>query len=353
MHLAENIDKKKSKWTIGVDLGGTKISVGLINETGKIEQYLKIPTQAEQGQKETINRIKQSIYQIIELNNLKIGGIAGIGIGAPGPVDYQRGIVHCAPNLPGWTEVPLADIMRKEFPIPIKVENDANAAAWGEKIFGVARGIDELVCLTLGTGIGGGLILCGEIYHGKNFVAGEIGHMVVNKIGPRCNCGKNGCLEAYSSAAGIRDRISKRIASLKSQPDNQKFLNIYNLENIGLAQIFELARQGNMIVKDIVEEAIEYLGIAIISLVNILNPEMVILLGGIANEGEKLLNPIKEIVFQGAMSSHLPDLKIVLGKLGVFAGVIGAAALLWEHQKYYTLNKKGGPHGQSCFKECD
>jgi glucokinase len=328
MSKLENHFKAENELAIGVDLGGSKIGIALVKNNGEIEKYIKIPTFAEQGKELTISRIKQGIYQVIEEKDLQINNIAGIGIGAPGPVDYKEGVVHCAPNLPGWKEVPLANIIKDEFQIPVILENDANVAAWGEKKLGVARGIDDMVCLALGTGIGAGLILGGKIYHGKNNLAGEIGHIIVNKEGPRCNCGNYGCLEAYSSAAGIKNRIYNKINSLKTE--KQAFSFAPDLDEISLVQIFKLARRGNEVVKDIVEEAIEYLGIGIATVINILNPEMVVLVGGLANEGEKLLTPLKEIIYKRAMSSHLPDLKIVFGKLGDYAGVIGAAALFWN-----------------------
>lgn len=319
---------EKEKFAIGVDLGGTNIRIALVSGDGVIKDYLKIPTNAQQDKEVTITRIKQGIYQIIRQSDLEIKSINGIGIGAPGPLDFQKGIIHFAPNLPGWEEVPLGEIIKEEFQISVKIENDANAAAWGEKSFGIAQGVDELVCLTLGTGIGGGLIFQGKIYHGKNNVAGEAGHIIVNKDGPLCNCGNFGCLEAYSSAAGIKNRVSRRIKELEISDPSIFYQN--NSNQISLVRVFEQAREGNSIVKDIVEEAIEYLGIGITTLVNLLNPEMVVLVGGITNEGDKLLNPIKDIVFHRAMRYHVADLKIVFGKLGEYAGVTGAAALLWD-----------------------
>jgi glucokinase len=329
MSKLENHFKIEEELAIGVDLGGSKIGIALVKKNGEIEKYIKIPTHAEQGMELTISRVKQGIYQIMKKKDLQINSIVGIGIGAPGPVDYKEGLIYCAPNLPGWKDVRLANIVKDEFQIPVIMENDANVAAWGEKIFGVAQGIDDMVCLSLGTGIGAGLILAGKIYHGKNNLAGEIGHIVVNKDGPRCSCGNYGCLEAYSSAAGIKNRVYSKINKLKA--DNQVLPLASDLYDISLVQIFEMARQGNNVVKDIVEEAIEYLGIGIATVINILNPEMIVLVGGLANEGEKLLNPLKEVVYKRAMISHLPDLKIVFGKLGDYAGVIGAAALLWNY----------------------
>ncbi len=313
---------------IGVDLGGTKINIAFVNKEGKIEEHIKIPTYAEQGKDLVISRIKKGILQLIFQRDKKIENIAGIGMGVPGPVNYKSGVIHFAPNLPGWKEVPLAEIIKQEFQMPIIIENDANVAAWGEKIFGAAQGINDMICLTLGTGIGGGLIFNGEIYHGRDNVAGEIGHIIVKKDGIPCNCGNYGCLEAYSSASGIKQRIYRRITEQSANDIDCSSLG--NLDNLSLVKVFELARQGNVIVKDIVEEAIEYLGIGIASLVNILNPEMIVLVGGITNEGEKLLKPIREIVFRRAMISHTKNLKIVFGQLGEYAGVIGAAALVWN-----------------------
>jgi len=200
--------------------------------------------------------------------------------------------------------------------------------------FGIGRGVRNLVCFTLGTGIGGGIIINGRIYHGSNYGAAELGHMTVNKDGPRCNCGNYGCLEAYSSATGIKNRIKNRIKEgIKS-----KFLNFNNndnlLESLRLKSIFESARKGDKLTKDIVEEAISYLGIAIANIANILNPEMVVLVGGITNEGDKLLTPLRGEVKKRAFYSNYKSLKIVIGKLGGNAGVLGAAALLWIPANY-------------------
>lgn len=319
---------EKEKYAIGVDLGGSKIAVALVSPDGNIRQYSKAPTHIEKGKDDTIARMKVHIRQVIEQSGVKMNQISGIGVGAPGPLSPQEGVIYSAPNLPGWKDVPLAQILEEEFHLPVILENDGNVAAWGEKMFGIARGINDMVCLTLGTGIGGGLILGGKIYHGKNFFAGEIGHMVVNKDGPRCNCGGYGCLESYSSATGIRNRIAARIEKTRETiPD---FTSISNLDQIGLAEIFEQARQGDPLFSEIVSDAIEYLGIGITSLVNLLNPEMVVLVGGITNEGDKLLRPVKDIVSHRAMKSNLMDLKIVIGQLGSDAGVTGSAALLWK-----------------------
>jgi glucokinase len=324
------VDKKslEKEYSIGVDLGGTNIVSAIVNHQGKIINRLKVPTLAERGKEATIKRIIETIHENIVKSSVAPGDIIGIGIGAPGPLDVKRGMINFAPNLPGWRNVPLRKILEDEFNMKVVLENDANAAAWGERSFGAGRGVDNLVCFTLGTGIGGGIIIDGKIYHGNNYGAAELGHMTVNKDGPRCNCGNYGCLEAYSSATGIKNRIKNRIKEgIKSEYlsfDDDKLF-----ESLRLKSIFETARKGDKLTKSVVEEAISYLGIAIANIANILNPEMVVLVGGITNEGEKLLIPLREEAKKRAFYSNYKSLKIVIGELGGNAGVLGAAALLW------------------------
>ncbi len=330
------IDKKslEKKYSIGVDLGGTNIVSVIVNHQGKIVNRQKVPTLAERGKEATIKKIIETIHENIIQSTIAIDDIIGIGIGAPGPLDVKRGIINFAPNLPGWRDVPLRKILEDEFNMKVVLENDANAAAWGEMCFGAGQGVDNLVCFTLGTGIGGGIIIDGKIYHGNNYCAAELGHMTVNKDGPHCNCGNYGCLEAYSSATGIKNRIINRIREgIKSE-----FLNFDNdeelFESLRLKLIFESARKGDKLTKGVVEEAISYLGIAIANIANILNPKMVVLVGGITNEGDKLLIPLGREVKRRAFYSNYKSLKIVIGKLGGNAGVLGAAALPWIPTNY-------------------
>jgi len=324
------IDKKslEKKYSVGVDLGGTNIVSAIVNYQGKIVNRLKVPTLAERGKETTIKRIIETIHENIVQSTIALDDITGIGIGAPGPLDIKRGIINFAPNLPGWRDVPLKKILEDEFNMKVILENDANAAAWGERCFGAGQGVNNLVCFTLGTGIGGGIIIDGKIYHGNNYGAAELGHMTVNKDGPRCNCGNYGCLEAYSSATGIKNRVKNRIKEgIKSD-----FLNFDDdklFESLRLKSIFESARKGDKLTKGVVEEAISYLGIAIANIANILNPEMIVLVGGITNEGDKLLIPLRREVKKRAFYSNYKSLKIVIGELGGNAGVLGAAALLW------------------------
>ena len=320
----------KKNIAIGVDLGGTNIVSAIVNYQGKIVNRLKVPTLAERGKEATIKRIIETIHENIIQSTIALDNIIGIGIGAPGPLNVKKGIINFAPNLPGWEGVPLKKILEDEFNMKVVLENDANAAAWGERCFGAGQGVNNLVCFTLGTGIGGGIIIEGNIYHGSNYGAAELGHMTVNKDGPRCNCGNYGCLEAYSSATGIKNRIKSRIQKgVKSH--FLTFDNDHLIESMSLKSIFETARMGDDLTQSVVEEAIAYLGIAIANIANMLNPEMIILIGGITNEGDNLLNPLKKEVAGRTLNSNYKFLKIVIGKLGDLAGALGAAALLFAN----------------------
>ena len=320
----------KKNIAIGVDLGGTNIVTAIVNYQGKIVNHLKVPTLAERGKEATIKRIIETIHENIIQSTIALDNIIGIGIGAPGPLNVKKGIINFAPNLPGWEGVPLKKILEDEFNMKVVLENDANAAAWGERCFGAGQGVNNLVCFTLGTGIGGGIIIEGNIYHGSNYGAAELGHMTVNKDGPRCNCGNYGCLEAYSSATGIKNRIKSRIQKgVKSH--FLTFDNDHLIESMSLKSIFETARMGDDLTQSVIKDAIAYLGIAIANIANILNPEMIILIGGITNEGDNLLNPLKKEVAGRTLNSNYKFLKIVIGKLGDLAGALGAAALLFAN----------------------
>ena len=313
---------------IGVDLGGTNMRGILVDAKGVIINQLKCRSQVKRGKEIAINKLLDLIQKLIA-QSVSLGHLIGIGVGAPGPLDVKKGIIHFAPNLPGWKEVYLKKILKEKFNMKVVLENDANAAAWGERCFGAGKGINNLVCFTLGTGIGGGIIIDGKIYHGNNFVSAEFGHMTVNKDGPLCNCGNRGCLEAYSSATGIRNRIKDKI---KKGITSQFFTNIddYLNESVSLKSIFETARMGDDLTKNIVEDAITYLGIAMANIANLLNPEMIIVTGGISREGENLMIPLKKVVKKRTLSSNYQFLKIVTGELGDFAGALGAAALLFS-----------------------
>ena len=219
--------------------------------------------------------------EVIEKSNLPEEKICGMGIGFPGPLNAETGTIFNPPNLNGWDNVPLKDILEKELKVPVAIENDANAAALGEWWKGAGSGTSSLFCITLGTGVGGGMVLEGKVWHGASSIAGEIGHTTIIRDGIKCTCGNTGCLEIYACSGGILKRVND---ALLEEGDNDKFQPLTNLKEID-----QMLIQGNEVVLKIIKETGVILGIAIANLANLLNPEMVVLFGGVTNLGEILL----------------------------------------------------------------
>lgn len=286
---------------IGMDLGGTKIAGVLTTPSGKVLMEVQTPTEAGKGKKQVLENIKKAIHMLIRSQKVTI---RAIGIGAPGPVYYEKGVVVGAPNLPGWTRVPLKKILEREFKVSVFVDNDANCAALAEAWFGAGKFARHFIYLTVSTGIGGGIIIDKKLYRGANGSAGEFGHMIIDSRGPRCGCGKIGCLEAFASGSALKKKTGLDALSLE------------------LA-----ARQGDRKAIEAIEEMGHYLAIGIANLVNIFNPEMVIIGGGLSNMRELLLNPVKGEFKKYALSLPAKSVKIVQAKLKTKAGALGAAAL--------------------------
>ncbi|KKK89092.1 hypothetical protein LCGC14_2736600, partial [marine sediment metagenome] len=227
------------------------------------------------------------------------------------------GTVFNPPNLIGWDNVPLKDILEEELKIPVSIENDANSAALGEWWKGVGTGTNSLVCITLGTGIGGGIILDGRVWHGASWIAGEIGHTTIIRDGMNCTCGNKGCLEAYASSRGIIERVN---IALSDKRGKGKFQPITELK-----QLDQLVLEGNEIILNVIKETGVILGIAVANLANLLNPEMVVLFGGVTNLGENLIKPLREEVKKRAFKKATESLRIEVAKLGDNSGILGAA----------------------------
>ena len=308
----------KNSFFIGIDLGGTKISTGIVDTSGKILAKTKLPTQAQKGPEFVIDQIVKSINLVIKKSRLNRHQISGIGIGSPGPLDTEKGIVHFAPNLPGWKEIPLKNKLESKTGFSVFVDNDANLAALGESWIGAGKGSKNLICITLGTGVGGGLILNGEIYHGSEDSAGEIGHITVEPSGPKCNCGNNGCLEAYSSATGIVNRTKEAIKS--GEKTSLK-------EPITSKKVYLEALKGDKLSKRIMKQAGVYLGIALSNVANLLNLDMAIIAGNVAEAGEIIFEPARKEIKKRAIYPA-NKIKVVPAKLGTDAGVIGSARLV-------------------------
>ena len=321
-------------YIVGVDLGGTNIVSLLMNQAGKILARDTRRSLGKEGKERTISQIVASARKTLEegeSSGVFPESILGVGIGSPGPLNTKEGVIHFAPNLPHWTDVPLVQILEDELNLPIFLENDANAAALGEWWLGAGKNVDNLVLLTLGTGIGGGIIIEGEVLHGAWDTAAEIGHMIIHEGGLTCGCGKQGCLEAYASATGV---VKRTLAAIeKGEKTLLADLVENRLEDITCELVFKTAEKGDSLAKWIVEETARYLGIGIASIVNIINPEMVILSGGMTAAGDTLFKPVRKYAQENALTAAIKGVEIVPADLGGNAGAIGAAATV--------LKKKG------------
>jgi glucokinase len=289
------------------------IKGGVVDEKGQVKYFLVIQTDAEKGKEEVILRLKNLISSLLSSSLSRKEKILGIGIGSPGPIQLAEGIILTPPNLPGWKDVPLKDILEKEFGLPVWLNNDANCAMLGEHWLGAAAGAENAVMLTLGTGVGGGIIIENKLYQGEDGTAGELGHMVIVKDGRKCGCGNKGCLEAYASAVAL-EREAVKIGL--------KFLNARD--------IFILAKKGDKKAKKVIEEMIEFLATGIANLVNIFNPKVVVLGGGLIKSSDLFLAQLKEKVSQKAFKIPAKTARIVPAILGDRAGVLGAARLVFS-----------------------
>ena len=308
---------------IGVDVGGTNVKIALVSDKGKIIYSNSIPTRAEMGYEHTINSMKDAIRDLLKETKMKPTDIEGMGFGFPGQIDCKKGIVRLAPNIPGWIDIPIAKIMESEFEIPTRVDNDVRTATLGELNYGAGVGCENLVCITVGTGIGSGLVINGKLVRGANNAAGEIGHIKLNMDGgPLCGCGDRGCLEAYASGPSIVAMAEEYIRGGKST----KYRELAN-PDITPYIVAVAAKEGDPVARQIFRIMGEYIGKGLTSVVNLLNPEKIIIGGGVAEAGDILLDPIKETIQKRAMTIQR-EVEIVPAQLGNTAGVIGASLLI-------------------------
>ena len=308
-------------YVIGIDLGGTNLKAGLVGKDGKITHRLSIKTNYNADPQAISNQIFELIDEIIKEAHVKKSDIIGVGLGSPGLIDKKGETIIFSPNLPRWRNIPIKLFVTERFCMPCVLENDANAAAWGEKWVGAGKDVNSLVMLTLGTGIGGGIVIDNKLWRGANNVAAEIGHMIIQMDGPKCSCGNSGCIEAYASATAMVRRFKE---SLKGGASS----SLKDSREITAKMINDAAFQGDRASLDIIEETGRYLGIALVNVMHILNPEMIVLTGGMIGSGELLMNPIRQVTKQKAFEASYKDTKIVFSQLGNDAGIIGAAGCL-------------------------
>ncbi|MEW6540867.1 MAG: ROK family protein [Bacillota bacterium] len=328
-------------YVAGVDLGGTKIYTLLATAEGTVKAEAKVPTEAGRGYEAVVERIAETVAAVAAQAGARPENVRVVGVGAPGPLDPQTGIVHQAPNL-GWKEAPLRADLEARLGLPVRLENDANLGALGEYAFGAGRGGTELVYVTVSTGIGGGLILRGEIYGGAGGGAGEIGHITVVPGGPRCRCGSRGCLEAVASGTAIALRARELLdggagggagapagtGGTRVRPGaGMLALAGGAAEAITAATVARAAEAGDPEARAILDEAAWHLGTGLAAVVNLLNPGLVVLGGGVMRSGRLLWERMDTSLREQALEAAYRQVRLVPGALGARAGALGAVAL--------------------------
>lgn len=304
---------------IGIDLGGTNIAAALLDEHMNILCRMSVPTRSERPYQEVIQDMGSLVQGLMRMGNISADKIHAVGIGSPGTPEKETGNILFSNNL-GWHNVPLLQELEKYVKAPMKVDNDANCAALGEFLAGAAKGCSSAVMITLGTGVGGGIILDGEVYDGVNHAGAEIGHIVICSGGEPCTCGRRGCWEAYASATAL---IRMGSEAAKENPGS---LLAAEAKLDGLA-IFQAAEKGDRAAQQVVDKYLFYVAEGITNVVNIFQPEAVVIGGGICGQGEKILKPIRKQVAESVFCKQVSVPQIVTAQLGNDAGIIGAAFL--------------------------
>ncbi|MCM8799498.1 MAG: ROK family protein [Candidatus Omnitrophica bacterium] len=298
------------KYIIGVDLGGTNLRIGLFDNKLNIKEKVSFDTADFKTKDSLLNIIVKSIKDIINRYNLTKKMILGVGLGVPGPVNSKRGLVYFFPNIKGWQNVNLLKILKQKLDVPIYIDNDTNLTSLAEANLGAGKIYKNLVCITLGTGVGGGIIIDKELYRGSNFIAGEIGHIPINEKGPLCSCGSIACLESYVG----KFRLIKKAKAIFGK-------------NIGLERISYLAKKRNPKAITFWKDVGKKLGVALSGVVNLLNPDAIIIGGGISNVGKYLFDSIQETIKKRAMPIQARHVKVLKARLKD-SGILGAALLV-------------------------
>ena len=314
------------RYSIGVDLGGTNIKFGVVSDSGEVLHKGMLSAQVNLGREAILSNLKQATEHSLAFAGRKRIRVNCIGVGSPGSVNLRTGRIEgSCPNLPQMLGVNLKKWLSRRFDYPIQVDNDANLMALAEFKFGAAKGFEDVLCLTLGTGIGGGIILDGELFHGSSFAGAEFGHMTINHNGRKCNCGGTGCLEMYASApAMVKDAKS---LMRKDRRSIMHRLVKEDLDRLTTKVIFQAERGGDATASRVIDQACSYLGAGIASAVNLINPQVVVIGGGVSQGGLSFIRRIEKEVKKRAFPSATKKLKVVKAKLGNDAGFIGAAIL--------------------------
>ena len=317
---------KGKRYTIGMDLGGTKILAAVVSPKGRIVAEAKLRTRAENGPDAVIERMVEAARQAVRKAEVDWQDVLGMGVGAPGPLDPETGIIYHPPNLPGWDEIPLGPYLSEALGVPVFMENDVNLGTLGEHVLGAGQGTRDMVGIFVGTGVGGGLILDGKLRSGYRHAAGEVGHMILHADGPVCGCGKRGCLEALASRTAIERDIRLAIDAGRESLVPELIKERGRLTSGLLAKAL---RRGDPVVAEVLGRAQWYLGLLTASIVNLLDPEMIVFGGGVVEAlGEEFLEPIRVTARQYFIQQAGADkVRMVAATLGDHAGVLGAAVM--------------------------
>lgn len=317
------------KYAIGIDIGGTKIALALGTERGKILRQEEIPTKTGAQSRRFAHFLAAYVKNFIRESGIPTSKISGIGVGCPGAVNPQNGLIPRSPNLPGWKGIPLRNILSGATGLPVFFANDANAAAIAESVFGAGKGVENFIYITVSTGIGGGIVLNGRIYEGSGFVAGEIGHLSVVPDGNQCNCGRRGCLEAYASGTAIGRFVQEHRSDIKSSLKSTVFRD----GNFGARQVGLAAKAGDRTAIESYRRAGYYLGIGIADLLNILNPEKIIIGGGVLRSAHEIFWKTMLIsTKRHAWPEAFRTVEIVKSPLMGYGGALGALALVFGNR---------------------
>jgi glucokinase len=316
---------------LGIDLGGTKILTAVVNSEGKMLSRDHSITPASRGYEAVIQSILESANHTLEQADVTISELTAVGIGAPGLSNPETGILFTSPNLPGWRDVPLRDIMQEKLNRKTFLINDANAAALGEFHFGAARGVRNFIYITLSTGIGGGIFIDGKIYSGAIGAAGEVGHMTIDDDGPICNCGNRGCWETLASGTALAREAKQRIGEGVMTSILEYVQG--DVEKVTAQIVQSAAEKGDSLAKELIAQTGYYVGVGLANLINIFNPELIVIGGGLSNIGDKLLKPAFKVARERAYKESFRAVRFVSAGLGRNSGVLGAAAFALQETK--------------------
>ncbi|MFO7963411.1 MAG: ROK family protein [Desulfobacterales bacterium] len=313
--------------TLGIDLGGTKILTAVVDAQGKILAWDNSETPAEKGPEAVISAMTASAGRAMDGARVGLEDIDAVGIGAPGPSNPEKGILFTSPNLPGWQNIAVTETFENKFNKRVFLINDANAAALAEHRYGAATGLRHVIYITISTGIGGGIIIDGNLYTGAIGTAAELGHMTINDEGPLCNCGNFGCWEALASGTALEREARRRIRE-GTRTTIPRY--VVNHDEIDAKSIYQAALEGDGLAMELIETTGYYFGVGLANLLNMFNPEMIVIGGGLSNMGDMLLDPAIKTAKARSYAVAFASVRFAPAKLGKNSGVLGAAAFARE-----------------------